>query len=70
VFAEFERALIIDRVTAGMERKAAQGRWTLGTTPYGYTIDPDTHVLLPHTAEAAIVRDPSSTGSRQAVGVI
>src|SRR6266511_1857855 len=57
VFAEFERALIIDRVTAGMERKAAKGCWTLGTTPYGYTIDPAEHVLLPHTGEAAIVRE-------------
>lgn len=25
VFAEFERAIIIDRVVAGMERKAARG---------------------------------------------
>jgi len=55
VFAEFERALIIDRVINGMERKAAQGKWTLGTTPYGYTIDPVEHTLLPHPGEAAIV---------------
>ncbi|MGV2385058.1 MAG UNVERIFIED_CONTAM: recombinase family protein, partial [Thermobifida fusca] len=55
VFAEFERALIIDRVINGMERKAAKGKWTLGTTPYGYTIDPVEHVLLREPAEAAIV---------------
>jgi site-specific DNA recombinase len=27
VFAEFERATIVERVTAGMERKAATGGW-------------------------------------------
>jgi site-specific DNA recombinase len=30
VFAEFERATIVDRVVAGMERKAARGGWTSG----------------------------------------
>ena len=55
VFAEFERAMIIDRVINGMERKAAKGRWTLGIAPYGYTIDPDDHVLVRHGDEAAIV---------------
>ena len=30
VFAEFERETIIDRVTSGMERKAAKGLWTGG----------------------------------------
>lgn len=37
VFAEFERATIIDRVVAGMERKAARGEWTAGRYPFGYT---------------------------------
>ncbi len=36
VFAEFERATIIDRVIAGMERKSAQGGWCGGTQPFGY----------------------------------
>ena len=36
VFAEFERATIIDRVIAGMERKAAQGGWCGGHEPFGY----------------------------------
>ncbi len=36
VFAEFERATIIDRVIAGMERKAAHGGWLGGTIPFGY----------------------------------
>jgi hypothetical protein len=49
-FAEFEREVIIDRVIAGMERKAANGEWTHGSRPYGYLIDPATHRLaLPAT---------------------
>ena len=41
VFAEFERATIIDRVIAGMERKAARGGWTAGRRPYGLTVTRD-----------------------------
>ncbi len=36
VFAEFERATIVDRVIAGMERKAARGGWCGGSRPFGY----------------------------------
>ena len=36
VFAEFERATIIDRVIAGMERKSSQGGWCGGHEPFGY----------------------------------
>lgn len=39
VFAEFERATLIDRVIAGMERKAARGGWHGGVSPFGYTVD-------------------------------
>ncbi|HET6479271.1 MAG TPA: recombinase family protein [Actinoplanes sp.] len=56
-FAEFEREVIIDRVIAGMERKAANGEWTHGPRPYGYTIDPDTHRLIPHPEERQVVTD-------------
>lgn len=57
VFAEFERATIIDRVISGMERKAARGEWALGSgvRPYGYDITPDTHQLIPNEIEAPIV---------------
>jgi site-specific DNA recombinase len=41
VFAEFERATIIDRVINGMERKAARGGWPGGTLPYGLALDAD-----------------------------
>jgi site-specific DNA recombinase len=33
VFAEFECATIIDRVVAGIERKAARGGWNAGGVP-------------------------------------
>jgi DNA invertase Pin-like site-specific DNA recombinase len=39
VFAEFERAIIIDRVVAGMERKTAKGGWTVGPPPFGYALE-------------------------------
>ncbi len=35
-FAEFERSTIIDRISAGMERKAQRGEWIGGTYPFGY----------------------------------
>src|SRR5439155_17658184 len=41
VFAEFERATIIDRVIAGMERKAARGGWPGGSRPFGVRVDVD-----------------------------
>ncbi|MEA2492729.1 MAG: site-specific recombinase [Thermoleophilaceae bacterium] len=55
VFAEFERATIIDRVIAGMERKAARGEWTSGQVTYGYSVDSKTHHLVINETEAAVV---------------
>jgi hypothetical protein len=40
VFAEFEREVIIDRVIAGMERKATMGLWNGGPVPIGYVKTP------------------------------
>lgn len=53
VFAEFERATIIDRVIAGMERKAARGGWLGGPAPFGYRIE--NGELLVNEVEAALV---------------
>ncbi len=39
VFAEFEHATIVDRVTAGIERRVKEGRWTSGRVPFGYQRD-------------------------------
>ena len=55
VFAEFERATIIDWVIAGMERKAARGEWTAGGPPVGYEIDSATGYLRVKQDEAALV---------------
>ncbi|MDA8288640.1 MAG: recombinase family protein, partial [Actinomycetota bacterium] len=46
VFAEFERATIVDRVIAGMERKAASGGWCGASRPFGYDVDPKTGCLM------------------------
>jgi len=55
VFAEFERATIIDRVIAGMERKAARGGWLGGTIPFGYRRNPEADTLEPEETEAPLV---------------
>jgi site-specific DNA recombinase len=55
VFAEFERATIIDRVINGMERKAARGGWTAGQRPFGYNIDRGTGYLVVNEDEAPLV---------------
>jgi site-specific DNA recombinase len=54
VFAEFEHAAIVDRVTAGLERRVREGRWVSGRTPYGYTRDEG--LLVPDPVKAPIVR--------------
>jgi site-specific DNA recombinase len=55
VFAEFERATIIDRVISGMERKAARGEWCGGSRPYGYTVDSTTGYLQVSPDESPLV---------------
>ena len=54
-FAEFERASMMDRIGAGMERKAARGEWAGGTPPYGYLKPRATTVLQPNPATAPVV---------------
>jgi site-specific DNA recombinase len=56
MFAQFERDTIIDRVIAGMERKAAKGKWKGGKRPFGYQVDKPTHTLIIDEHEAVIVR--------------
>ena len=55
VFAEFERATIIDRVIAGMERNAAAGGWLGGNPSYGYTTHPDGGHLAVNPVEAPLI---------------
>jgi site-specific DNA recombinase len=54
VFAEFEHATIVDRITSGIERRAKEGRWYSGRPPFGYTIH-DGH-LVPDPITAPTVR--------------
>ena len=56
VFAEFEHATIVDRVTAGLERRVREGKWMSGRTPYGYTRDKETKLLVPDPVKAPVVR--------------
>jgi site-specific DNA recombinase len=56
MFAQFERDTIIDRVIAGMERKAAAGKWKGGRRPFGYQVNSATSTLVPDPAEAGVVR--------------
>jgi site-specific DNA recombinase len=56
VFAEFERATLVDRVIAGMERKAATGGWLGGPNPYGYRYNPAVAMLEPDESESTTVR--------------
>jgi len=54
VFAEFERATIIDRVINGMERKAARGAWLGGRIPYGLVLDAEKRLSV-EPAEFALI---------------
>jgi site-specific DNA recombinase len=55
VFAEFERALIVERITAGLERKAARGGWCGGRRPYGLDIAENRDHLQRNPTEAPLI---------------
>ena len=69
-FAEFERSLIVERVTAGTERRAKSGRWTSGRIPYGYTRHPDTRGLTPDPATASMVAEIFRLYAEDRVGTL
>jgi site-specific DNA recombinase len=46
IFAGFERGLLIDRIEAGFERKAARGEWLGGPAPFGYSLDSASKTLV------------------------
>ena len=54
-FAEFERSTMLDRISAGMERKAARGEWTGGRPPFGYRKDRGASLLVPDPLTAPLV---------------
>jgi site-specific DNA recombinase len=55
VFAEFERALSVERITAGLERKAARGGWCGGQRLFGLNIAADREHLERNPTEAPLV---------------
>jgi site-specific DNA recombinase len=57
VFAEFERATIVERTVMGLAKKAAKGEWTGGTAPFGYRYANERGLLVPVPDEALIVED-------------
>ena len=66
VFAEFERATIIDRVVAGMERKAARGGWPGGAIPYGLRLDAEHHLAIEPTEFPLVERIFARYGKERA----
>jgi site-specific DNA recombinase len=68
VVAEFERATIIDRVVAGMERKAARGGWPGGAVPYGLRLDDDKHLAIEASEFPLVERIFARYGTERAGG--
>lgn len=56
VFAELERNMTSERVTATMISRANNGLWNGGRIPYGYDYDYDTHDFTSSETEAPIVQ--------------
>jgi len=54
-FAQFERDVLIGRITAGMRTKASRGEWPGGQAPYGYEVIEGKTLGIVET-EAAVVR--------------
>src|SRR5439155_5388284 len=56
VFAEFEHATIVDRVTAGIERRAKEGKWATGRLPFGYCRNEDKQVVPDERTASTVKR--------------
>ena len=68
VFAEFEHATIVDRISAGIERRAKEGRWFGGRPPFGYTFSSEERVLVPDPVKAPVVRQVFDLYARKRLG--
>ncbi len=69
VFAEFEHATIVDRISAGIERRAKEGRWYAGRPPFGYAISSEQR-LVPDPVKAPIVRRIFDLYTRERLGSV
>jgi DNA invertase Pin-like site-specific DNA recombinase len=67
MLAVFEHATIVDRVTAGIERRAKEGRWPTGRLPFGYRRDEQKRVV-PDERTAPIVKRIFDLYSRGGLG--
>lgn len=56
VFAELERNMTSERVTAVMLSRANNGQWNGGRVPYGYSYDKTTKEFTPHPEERKIIK--------------
>jgi site-specific DNA recombinase len=68
VFAEFEHATIVDRISAGIERRAKEGRWFGGRPPFGYTFSSEERMLVPDPVKAPVVRRVFDLYARKRLG--
>jgi site-specific DNA recombinase len=68
VFAEFEHATIVDRISAGIERRAREGRWFGGRPPFGYLFSNEERVLVPDPVKAPVVRRAFDLYTRRRLG--
>lgn len=55
VFAELERNMTSERVTAVMLSRASNGQWNGGRVPYGYDYDKETTTFSINESEAAVI---------------
>lgn len=56
VFAELERNMTSERVTAAMLSRASDGKWNGGRVPYGYTYNKEDREFTVNEAEAKVVK--------------
>lgn len=55
-FAEYERAIIGERLRDARAARRALGLRASGRVPYGYEVNPRTRQLVPHAEESVVVR--------------
>ena len=70
VFAEFEHATIVDRVSAGIERRAKEGRWYAGRPPFGYQFSDQERRLVSDPVKAPVVQRIFRMYTRDRIGAV
>ncbi|TCJ34572.1 recombinase family protein [Parafrankia sp. BMG5.11] len=68
MFAEFERAAMIDRIRKALRAKSAKGGWHAGRTPYGYTVDENKLFLVPVPDQALVIEEIFHLYTRRHLG--